>query len=312
MIWVAIGLSVVLLALTNLIACRYTNLGRASLLAWGFAVLGLVPFVLPTVLVQATLLALVGTGCLVTGLGAKVFLKGSILTTVLAYLAIGAASVWSAGRDATVPECWAAAAHMHDGTVADYGQWSRPWEAFRSPSREEVTPFDREIHHNTVTAFESVFDFGSGRMIRLASMHHRAPVPPPPVTEIEATGLPFGFTPDTVSLQREYVDTAGGHWELTQVQLVGLLKHDGPVAYRTHEPPNMDAGLNAVPVRPLDEWESVQLIGLKNGQELIVERKTGAVRMFGAIRAAEKCQLCHQANPGDLLGAFSYDLRRKD
>jgi len=319
MIWVALGLSGALLAVTNLIALRSLNLGRASLLAWFFAVLGLVPFVLPAFLVHASLLAVMGTCCVVTGLGAKFFVKGSVLATVAAYGAIAVASVWSVGHDGSMADYWHAAERMHDRSIVDFSGWphrSIPIQPDFASQSQEPSPFLLEIHRHTFESFASVYDFGVSRMLRLERMHHRAPV----LTSLaqgeevpEQRDLLVGASP-TVPLQRDYTDPQGQCWELTRVQLIGLLKHAGPVVYRTNElqlPEMKPAALDKVVTRTPDEWESSRLEELKKGKELLVEERPGSVRMLGAVRAGLQCQKCHQVNQGDLLGAFTYELHRK-
>jgi hypothetical protein len=319
MIWVALGLSGVLLAVTNVIALRSLNLGRASLLAWIFAAFGLVPFVLPGFLVHATLLALVGTCCVVAGLGAKIFVKGSVLATLAAYGAIGVASIWSVGRDGSVADYWHAAERMHDKSIVDITGWphgSAPAQPDLASQSQEPSPFLQEIHHHTFESFASVYDFGMSRMLRLERMHHRAPVltslpekdeAPPQEELIVGAG-------QTVPLQKDYTDPQGQCWELTRVQLIGLLKYEEPVVYRTNElqlPQMRPAALDKVLTRTLDEWESSRLEELKKGKELAVEGTPKSVRMLGAVRAGQQCQKCHQVNQGDLLGAFTYELHRK-
>jgi hypothetical protein len=48
---------------------------------------------------------------------------------------------------------------------------------------------------------------------------------------------------------------------------------------------------------------------LQAGEELSAGQGPRRIRMLGAIRAQDVCLNCHTANKGDLLGAFSYDLR---
>jgi hypothetical protein len=319
MIWVALGLSGVLLAVTNLIALRSLNLGRASLLAWFSAGLGLVPFVLPAFLVHATLLALVGTGCAVTGLGAKIFVKGSVLATLAAYAAIAVASVCTAGRDGSVADYWHAAEHMHGATLVDFGSWrhdSTPAPVDYASQSQEPSPFLQEIHHNTFQSFASVYDFGMSRILRLERMHHRAPV----LTSLPDAGkapqqedLGVGAAP-TVPLQRDYTDPQGRRWELTRLQLIGLIKHREPVAYRTNElelPEMKSSALDKVLTRTLDDWESVRLEELRKGRELLAEERPDSVRMLGAVRAGASCAKCHHVDQGQLLGAFTYELHRR-
>jgi hypothetical protein len=68
--------------------------------------------------------------------------------------------------------------------------------------------------------------------------------------------------------------------------------------------------LRDVPCRPLDEFETENLPKLRAGDELASAQGPRRLRMIGAIRARDECLKCHSADPGELLGAFSYDLRR--
>jgi hypothetical protein len=93
-------------------------------------------------------------------------------------------------------------------------------------------------------------------------------------------------------------------WEVARVDLVGLLRHPGPVVYLSDKLPQMDA-LKGAPTRPLDPFEAEGLEALRKGGELHVRGH----RMLGAVRATKQCLDCHGGNRGDLLGAFSYTLR---
>ena len=62
--------------------------------------------------------------------------------------------------------------------------------------------------------------------------------------------------------------------------------------------------------RTLDGFEEAALPTLREGEDLFIASKGETVRMLGALRATKTCQQCHDAEVGDLLGAFSYTLRR--
>jgi hypothetical protein len=98
-------------------------------------------------------------------------------------------------------------------------------------------------------------------------------------------------------------------WEVRRLDLISLLLHDAPVAYVSEDLPRMDA-LRAAPTRPLDSFEAAALEDLRKGEDLLVSGPEGEMRMLGAVRATEQCLKCHGAERGDLLGAFSYLLRR--
>jgi hypothetical protein len=99
-------------------------------------------------------------------------------------------------------------------------------------------------------------------------------------------------------------------WTLQTVDLVGLLLHDEPVVYVSSHLPRMDE-LREAPTRRLDTFESVGLAGLRRGDDVFVRERAGGLRMLGAIRATKQCTSCHDCQRGDLLGAFSYTLRRE-
>jgi hypothetical protein len=69
--------------------------------------------------------------------------------------------------------------------------------------------------------------------------------------------------------------------------------------------------LREAPTRELDAFEAVALGRLRAGEYLLVAEVGDRMRMLGVVRAVEQCVKCHGAERGDLLGAFSYTLRRK-
>jgi hypothetical protein len=97
----------------------------------------------------------------------------------------------------------------------------------------------------------------------------------------------------------------GRRWKLRRVELVSLLTHDEPGVYVTDKLPRMDL-LRGVPVRSLDEFESMSLPRLGRGEDVIALQSGSRLRMLGAVRAGNQCLSCHEAQRGDLLGAFSY------
>ena len=94
-------------------------------------------------------------------------------------------------------------------------------------------------------------------------------------------------------------------WEMRTVQLVGLVKHPGPVAYETDEV-TMPRGVGEIPTRAVDAFELRALKKLREGEDLYAEVISGQkARTLGPIYAGAKCLSCH-AVIGELLGAFSY------
>ncbi len=114
--------------------------------------------------------------------------------------------------------------------------------------------------------------------------------------------LGHGFHRDT--------PTTPDRWQLQRLELVSLLLHDEPTVYVSDRLPEMTRSHNA-PSRPLDRFERVGLDTLGRGEDLFVaEVGEGHLRMMGALRSAKACVACHGGGRGDLLGAFSYTLRK--
>jgi hypothetical protein len=97
-------------------------------------------------------------------------------------------------------------------------------------------------------------------------------------------------------------------WRVEHIQLIGILSHAEPVVYLTDKLPSMEQ-VRLGKTRSLDLFEEAGLPALREGEDLFVAAKGETMRMLGALRAMKLCQQCHDAEPGDLLGAFSYTLR---
>jgi hypothetical protein len=125
----------------------------------------------------------------------------------------------------------------------------------------------------------------------------------------------FGFVKDRRHVagfrahQFSQVPESADGWAVQTVDLVGLLLHDEPSAYMSANLPRMDE-LREAPTRPLNAFEASGLDTLRRGEDLVVGFTTGGMRMLGAIRSTNQCVKCHDGERGDLLGAFSYTLRR--
>jgi len=100
-------------------------------------------------------------------------------------------------------------------------------------------------------------------------------------------------------------------WTLDRLELVSLLKFDEPRVYVLDHLPRMDqlSGDN-VPTRLLDAFESGALEKLWAAEDVVVSHDGENYRMLGSLRAASQCLDCHSAKRGNLLGAFTYFLRR--
>ena len=97
-------------------------------------------------------------------------------------------------------------------------------------------------------------------------------------------------------------------WRIEHVQLVGILTQEQPVVYLTDKMPSMEQ-VRQGKTRGLDFFEEVALPALAGGEDMYIVQKNDTIRMLGALRVTRTCQNCHDAEIGDLLGAFSYTLR---
>lgn len=102
---------------------------------------------------------------------------------------------------------------------------------------------------------------------------------------------------------------ADSTWSVAHLELVGLVVHEKPVVYVTANLPQMEE-VQHVPNRPIDTFEQDGLDALRNGEDLYYRGNETQARMMGSIRATKQCLACHGGSRGDLLGAFSYGLRR--
>ena len=104
-------------------------------------------------------------------------------------------------------------------------------------------------------------------------------------------------------------DAMKERWLVRRLELVSLLKHAEPVAYVTKHLPRMDE-LRKAPTRPLDSFEEKALKTLRAGKTIVADPTVNRIQMLGAVRATRQCLDCHQVQPGEMLGAFSYELWR--
>jgi hypothetical protein len=87
--------------------------------------------------------------------------------------------------------------------------------------------------------------------------------------------------------------------------------HEEPVAYVSEHLPKMDE-LREAPTRALDNFEEMGLKQIQRGEDLYARESGSTLRLLGAIRATKQCTTCHACDRGDLLGAFSYTLKRAE
>lgn len=116
-----------------------------------------------------------------------------------------------------------------------------------------------------------------------------------------------GFRPHRFSKVPEPVEK----WEVRRLELVGLLLNPTPKVYVSDHPPRM-AEVKRLPTREPDGFEADGLKAIRGGEDLYSRGDDRAARMVGAIRSVGQCVECHGGQRGDLLGAFSYSLRRQD
>ena len=105
--------------------------------------------------------------------------------------------------------------------------------------------------------------------------------------------------------------SAPQHWQVKRLELVGLLKWDGPLVYLSPNLPRMDQ-LSDVATRSLDGFENEALLKLRHGEDLILQETRTQMRMLGSLRATKQCLGCHRVSRGDLLGAFSYQMSAEE
>jgi hypothetical protein len=130
----------------------------------------------------------------------------------------------------------------------------------------------------------------------------------------------FGFMPELMHPEFHIVPPAPGdrgepreshpaRWKIGRLELVSLLKFDEPAVYVSENLPRMKDLANAK-TRPLTDFERQGLASLEAGEDLVSAASTNDIYLVGAVRAVKQCTECHAAQRGELLGAFSYRLKR--
>lgn len=120
-----------------------------------------------------------------------------------------------------------------------------------------------------------------------------------------------GFEPHGPSDLTSWIGADKGeesNWQLTRLELVGLLKHDEPRVYIAETIPLMNE-LDSLPHRQLNEFEAQALPQLATEKDTVIEEFVGGAKMLGAVRAGNDCLQCHNGPRGKLLGAFSYEFK---
>jgi hypothetical protein len=130
----------------------------------------------------------------------------------------------------------------------------------------------------------------------------------------------FGYRPELIHPENQMLppepgrgnvprETHPARWTIGRLELVSLLKHDEPVVYVSENLPRMK-DLEQAPTRPVTAFERQALESFQAGEDLVTAPATNDIYMVGAVRAVKQCMECHAAKRGELLGAFSYRLKR--
>jgi hypothetical protein len=99
-------------------------------------------------------------------------------------------------------------------------------------------------------------------------------------------------------------------YEVTHLELVSVLKFGEPRVYVLPGSfPRMDR-LGDGATRSLDAFEDRALAAVQGGKDLVAESTGERLRLVGSIRAGKQCLSCHSVQRGELLGAFTYHLRK--
>ncbi len=123
--------------------------------------------------------------------------------------------------------------------------------------------------------------------------------------------------------------TAIDAYRLDKVELIGIAKHDPPVAFiinrhsafsplargfNARSPQQEDAPATPTDIRPLTDFEKTALVEIKAGKDVVDQPgPDGSCVIVGAIRAQEVCLQCHTGyKTGEALGALSYHLTKVD
>lgn len=147
-----------------------------------------------------------------------------------------------------------------------------------------------ELNRSTQLDFANSFDFGYT-----------------PARRLVAGFVPHHYWPGRSYSRGVIYEKSKPVLPMRRLELVSLLKHEEPRVYVTDIFPRMDM-LTEVPTRPLDAFEQRHLPALLDGANIRAEQSELGTRMLGSIRAVTQCIDCHDAEPGALLGAFSYEL----
>ena len=168
------------------------------------------------------------------------------------------------------------------------------------PSRLELEQF----HLADQIAFTDPWSFGDVKnKYRVAGFVSHG------FTYMPAVGDPQNKYPRAYDPADQRDSNYSSPWKIAQLELVSLLKFDHPAVYVTGHLPRMAEIVDAK-TRPLTNFEQQALRSLRGGEDLVTEVDTNEIQMVGSLRSVKQCLECHAGRRGDLLGAFSYRLRR--
>jgi hypothetical protein len=119
----------------------------------------------------------------------------------------------------------------------------------------------------------------------------------------------FHIVPPAPPDRRDSRESHPARWKIGRLELVSLLKFDEPAVYVSENLPRMK-DLAKATTRPLTDFERQALASLETGEDLVSVAATNDIYLLGAVRAVKQCTECHAAQRGELLGAFSYRLKR--
>jgi hypothetical protein len=119
------------------------------------------------------------------------------------------------------------------------------------------------------------------------------------------------------------LDLGRARYSIERLELIGALRPDGPVAYLVGamgpdgtmtvatEFHGRSGSLGSVKSRALSSFEKTSLAAFQDGKDIASARApSGGLQCIGSLRAKETCVSCHRSKrAGDLLGAFTYELR---
>jgi hypothetical protein len=112
-----------------------------------------------------------------------------------------------------------------------------------------------------------------------------------------------------LSGEQALTDDAGGGapeaWTIKTLELIGVARHEQPVVFS-----RVAHGIVGS-TRSVNDVEQKALTRLRSGSNIVIGQasEAHASLVFGAIRAQTGCIRCHQAQLGDLLGAFRYVMQ---